>query len=301
MRRIACAMSLMALLACERQAGLDQESFDPDAELELDALDQGHADVDIDEVEPDAELQQEAIDADGELEMDTALELDAEVTLGEPEAPPPDLRGVVPGAFLPLAEPAPPARLLYTPSKGARGRGSFALVGQPAPELEVARWTEGTGPPPSIALGRGKVRHIYLFQGWCPGCTKRGFPVATKMEETFGDDEVEVIYVQTTFEGHSANDFQRARWERKKWRIEQRVGHDQPVNHDDHPRTMVTMRTGGTPWTVVLDPWGRVRFNDFTRSVGFHEGLVRSLIAEARLHNAASEAASEAAKKAAQP
>ena len=56
--------------------------------------------------------------------------------------------------------------LRYGPSKGARRSGAHRLVGTPAPELRIARWTSGDRAPASLASLRGQVVVLYAFQGW---------------------------------------------------------------------------------------------------------------------------------------
>jgi len=221
-------------------------------------------------VQLDAELQLEAdLDLAGDLDLETQ-----EKAEGRPAALEAPRLAVV-------AQP-PAATPIYRPSAGADRRGSSALLGQPAPELEVAEWTPGDRPPPTLKDNRGRVVVLYAFQGWCPGCQSRGFPVTTKLEQELEGEPVAFIYVQTTFEGFEANDYERAVDEQRRWRIEQPVGHDEPRGHDERPSTMRNFRTGGTPWTVMIDPWGRVRFNDFTRSYEQHRAMIDTLLDEAR-------------------
>ncbi len=56
--------------------------------------------------------------------------------------------------------------LRYGPSTGARRSGAHRLVGRPAPELRIARWTSGDRAPASLAALRGQVVVLYAFQGW---------------------------------------------------------------------------------------------------------------------------------------
>ncbi len=234
--------------------------LDLNAELELDAeLEQGHADLGLGDVAVDADLA---------------------LASGSPDAAE---RGSVrlPPRFALEGVPAPTATMLYKPSKSATRRGSAKLLGLPAPELVVDLWVPGDRPPPTVADNFGRVVVIYAFQGWCPGCQSRGFPVMRKIDERFAVEPVELVYVQTTFEGFEANDYDRAVNEQQQWRVRRPVGRDVAAGGAGRPSTMLSYRTGGTPWMVVIDPWGRVRFNDFTRDEAFHVDFVTSLLAEA--------------------
>jgi hypothetical protein len=105
--------------------------------------------------------------------------------------------------------------------------------------------------------------------------------VTTQLARDFAGHDVAFVYLQTTFEGFSSNDFERARSEQRKWRIRQPVGHDvaaDPADPRSRPNTMRDYRTGGTPWTVIIDKQGVIRFNDFTRDVVFHRRMITALL-----------------------
>ncbi len=77
-----------------------------------------------------------------------------------------------------------------------------------------------------------------------------------------GDPNVVFVAIQTVFEGFDVNTFERA------LEVAQQYGLEIPFGHDPGPdgRRSVVMqryRTGGTPWTVLVDRQGRVGFNDF--------------------------------------
>ena len=101
------------------------------------------------------------------------------------------------------------------------------------------------------------------------------------LQGMFAGRQVAFIYVQTTFEGFSSNDFERAKSEQRKWKIAGPVGHDVPNDATDprsRPNTMRDYRTGGTPWTVIIDRAGVIRFNDFTRDAEFHRRMIEGLL-----------------------
>jgi thiol-disulfide isomerase/thioredoxin len=139
----------------------------------------------------------------------------------------------------------------------ARKRG---IVGQPAPDLDVTEWVN-TKAPLDLAELRGKVVYLSFFQSWCPGCHKHGLPTLKAVAAHYEDDEgVVFLAVQTVFEGFETNTAAAA--------LETAVEHglDVPVGHDARPRgknVMSRYRSGGTPWTVIVDRKGVVRFNGF--------------------------------------
>jgi len=261
MRHVVAIGLLTLLTACVDRGG--------HADLDLDA------DLDLGQVDPDAELELEGLDVNGELGATDQSALIPEHLLlpGAGLSPP----------RLDVGELAPPIQgHFYRPSGGAQRRGSAALLGTKAKELDVDAWTPGDRSPVRLSEQRGRVVVIYAFQGWCPSCQSRGFPTTLKLRDELEGEPVEFVFIQTTFEGFAANDYDRALNEQKRWRIDRPVGHDAAANSEERPHTMTAFRTGGTPWTIVLDPWGRVRYNDFTRKYEMHRAHIDALLVEAR-------------------
>jgi hypothetical protein len=96
---------------------------------------------------------------------------------------------------------------------------------------------------------------------------------------------VKVFYVQTTFDLEDYNTFEAALSEAESWRVNAPVAQDAPGeptpdDPDPLPRTMRAYRTGGTPWTVVVDRGGLVRYNGPTPSFAFQRALVDELLKE---------------------
>ncbi|WP_415885103.1 hypothetical protein ACMXYO_10680 [Neptuniibacter sp. QD37_6] len=91
-----------------------------------------------------------------------------------------------------------------------------------------------------------------------------------KLKAAFPDDETIVAAViQTTFEGHTINNADALRKNQLKYRLDLPFGHDPgdtdlPRTDPGHfPNTMVSYRTGGTPWVTLIDPNGVVAFDGF--------------------------------------
>jgi hypothetical protein len=148
-----------------------------------------------------------------------------------------------------------------TDSIGARG-----IVGAKAPSLDgVQTWYgfKKNQKPPDIRKLKGKVLYLFFFQSWCPGGHSHGFPALKKTHEKFSKrDEVVFIAVQTVFEGFSVNTNARALQSAESFGLPIPVGHD-PGPLDKGSVIMRRYRTGGTPWTVIVDKQGVVRFNGF--------------------------------------
>ena len=118
--------------------------------------------------------------------------------------------------------------------------------------------------------------YLYCFQSWCPGCHSRGFPTLKKIiNEYAGDDSVGIVAVQTTFEGYSSNTFEHAKAIAKKYDLHIPIG--QSGANGSRSIMMRNYRTGGTPWTIIIDKNGVVRYNDFHITPENASKLIRKL------------------------
>ncbi len=66
------------------------------------------------------------------------------------------------------------------------------------------------------------------------------------------------------FEGHSINTEDKLRKNQLKYELQIPMAHaaGNQQKHDA-PQIMHNYRSGGTPWTVIIDPSGKVVFNHF--------------------------------------
>jgi len=155
-----------------------------------------------------------------------------------------------------------------TEAKSTRG-----IVGQIAPALNVSHWIDGHGEttsPFSVAEHRGKWVYLKCFQDWCPACHSVGFPNLQKLKAAFPDDsKIVAAVIQTTFEGHSVNNAKALRKNQLRYNLNLPFGHDAGDSSFPHtapgrfPSTMVSYRTGGTPWVTIIDPSGVVVYDGF--------------------------------------
>lgn len=143
----------------------------------------------------------------------------------------------------------------------------FGILDQAAPELQVQYWLDRNGVPTTYSVGAARGKWIYLecFQNWCPGCHKYGFPTLKKVADAFdGDDRVSVAAVQTVFEGFNSNTREAVRELQLRYELPIPMGHDPGTPDGERlPSTMLSYRTGGTPWVIVIEPGGRVAYNDY--------------------------------------
>lgn len=106
-----------------------------------------------------------------------------------------------------------------------------------------------------------------------------GFPTLKQLTETFKDDDsVVFLGVQTVFEGHRFNTRSKLRANQLNYKLKIPMAHDAgDPDSDSIPRTMKNYRSGGTPWTVIIDPSGRVVYNQFHIDAHKAASLIESL------------------------
>ena len=168
------------------------------------------------------------------------------------------------------------ALLVAGPAAGqSRTRG---IVGRQAPSWGVTEWINLPDGAATLDVAdlQGKVVYMLGFQSWCPGCHSRGLPTLKRLAGEYGDaDDVAFVAVQTVFEGYSTNTRQRA------WDTAREYGLTFPVGHDGtngrRSKIMQRYRTGGTPWVIIIDPQGRVRYNDFHIGLSKARSMIDSL------------------------
>ena len=92
-----------------------------------------------------------------------------------------------------------------------------------------------------------------------------GFPTLQKVTQAFKNkNQVVFLAVQTVFEGHEYNSRDKLRKNQLEWGLNIPMAHaaGNPQNHQI-PAIMKKYRSGGTPWTVLIDPKGKVVYNHF--------------------------------------
>jgi len=152
------------------------------------------------------------------------------------------------------------------------------ILGRDAPAWRVDQWFNLPTGLTTIDVDdfKGKVVYFYGFQSWCPGCHSRGFPTLRELIKRFeGEDNVAFVAVQTTFEGFHTNTAANALKTAKRYDLEIPIGHS--GSDGQRSRLMSDYRTGGTPWTVIIDHDGVVRFNDFHITPDRAERLINQL------------------------
>ncbi len=162
--------------------------------------------------------------------------------------------------------------LFLTLSLSARG-----IEGQKAPSFGVDEWIQTNGKSSlDIDDFKGKVLYLYGFQSWCPGCHSHGFPTLKTLSKYYENDkDVAFVAVQTVFEGFSSNTINAAKKIIKDYALTMPVG--QSGLNNKRSQLMINYKTGGTPWTIIVDKKGIVRFNNFHLTVDELKMMIDSL------------------------
>lgn len=136
-----------------------------------------------------------------------------------------------------------------------------------APEFKVESWIDTNGnktQPIKLTDCKGKFKVVYCFQSWCPGCHSKGLPDLKKMVEALQDNKnVVFLAIQTVFEGHHENTFEKIIETQKQYGLKIPFGHDAGDDGVSISNVMKNYQTGGTPWFLFIDKHDNVVFSDF--------------------------------------
>ena len=150
-----------------------------------------------------------------------------------------------------------------------------------AKEFEVKDWIDANGNKTEqikLADFKGKFKILYCFQSWCPGCHNKGLPDLKKMVEALeGNEKVKFLAIQTVFEGHQENTYEKMVETQKQYELKIPFGHDAGNDGKSHSNIMTNYQTGGTPWFIFIDKYDNVVFSDFhlnpDAAIAFLKGL----------------------------
>jgi peroxiredoxin len=136
-----------------------------------------------------------------------------------------------------------------------------------APEFNVKDWIDANGnKTEAVKLSdyKGQFKIVYCFQSWCPGCHSKGLPDLKKMVDAHkGNDKVTFLAVQTVFEGHHENTYEKMVETQRKYDLKIPFGHDAGDDGKSKSNIMANYQTGGTPWFLFIDKHDRIVFSDF--------------------------------------
>ena len=151
------------------------------------------------------------------------------------------------------------------------------ILDELAPELTVNEWSGiSEGISARLESNRGKVICLLLFQADCEWTQNVGLPDLKAIQDKFKDDpEVLLLAIHTPFRNYDENTFSNALQLVEKFEVDVPVGHDGSANK--RTVTYDAFNAYGTPWFVVVDKQGVVRFNDITLPLADATKLFRKL------------------------
>ena len=139
------------------------------------------------------------------------------------------------------------------------------------PELDVKQWVDASGTKTQtikLADYGEKFKVVFCFQSWCPGCHSRGLPDLKKMVTALSENRnVVFLAIQTVFEGHEENTFEKMLETQKQYDLNIPFGHDAGTDGESRSNVMTTFKTGGTPWFLFIDKHNNIVHSDFHLNV----------------------------------
>jgi hypothetical protein len=136
-----------------------------------------------------------------------------------------------------------------------------------APEFHVNEWFDKNGnKTEAIKLSDfdGKFKVLFCFQSWCRGCHSKGFPDLKKMiEAANGNVNVVFLAIQTVFEGHHENTFDKMLEIQKLYDLKIPFGNDAGDDGKSISKIFWNYNIGGTPWFIFIDKNNKVVYSDF--------------------------------------
>lgn len=136
-----------------------------------------------------------------------------------------------------------------------------------ASEFDVKQWIDANGnktEPINLSDFNGKFKVVYCFQSWCPGCHSKGLPDLKKMVDALsGNTNVVFLAIQTVFEGHNENTYEKMVETQTQYDLKIPFGHDAGNDGKSKSNIMYNYQTGGTPWFIFIDKHNNVVYSDF--------------------------------------
>lgn len=154
------------------------------------------------------------------------------------------------------------------------------VLGRAAPELLVEKWAlPGEATPPRLSALKGKVVAMLFFQATCRSCHNVGFPLMQEIEKQLGaNPDLTTLYLQTTFEAHGENTFDAGRATVAKYGLKGPFAQDRRMPGSIVPATFQRFRAGMSPWIVIVDREGVVRYSGYPDYRNKTLALLRDLL-----------------------
>jgi len=153
-----------------------------------------------------------------------------------------------------------------------------------APELQVQEWI-GSDSNITLKSLRGKVILIEAFQLLCPACVSHAIPQAIKVRNSFKTQDLAVLGLHTVFEHHDGMQKSTLAAFIHEYKVNFPVAIDQQKEGTPIPKTMSEYNMRGTPTTILIDRFGKIRAHYFGLVEDLNLGAeIAFLIAERTAH-----------------
>lgn len=180
-----------------------------------------------------------------------------------------------------------------SPDRPREATGTVAGREPPlAPELAASEWFN-TKAPLTLAALRGRPVFLHAFQLLCPGCISEALPQVRRIEQVFGQTDLQIIGIHTVFEHHAAMTPVTLRAFLHEYRITSPIAVDLADRTSDIPVTMRRFGMRGTPSSVLIGRDGTILHHAF--------GVEEDLVLGARIAMALAAAASASSTTDIQP
>ncbi len=154
------------------------------------------------------------------------------------------------------------AALKKTVKKYQAGETKENIVGKVAPAWRVSAWANLPKGKRVLDVGdySGKVVYLHFFQAGCAVCQGESIPTMKMVKEYYaGNETVAFVAIQTVFEQTDTNTLKAG------VKLLQSKGLDVACGHaagDTVPEIAGRYKAAGTPWTVIIGPYGIVKYSN---------------------------------------
>lgn len=134
--------------------------------------------------------------------------------------------------------------------------------------LHLKNWINPVGQkinPVDFSDYNNQFKIFFCFQHWCPGCHSSGFPSLIKLVDALEQNpNISFFAIQTVFEGHEENTFEKLIETQKKYNLKIPFAHDSgDASSGNRSKLMNAFNTGGTPWFLFINQKNQIVFSDF--------------------------------------
>lgn len=90
-------------------------------------------------------------------------------------------------------------------------------------------------------------------------------------------NNISFLAIQTVFEGHESNNYEKMIETQKQYELEIPFGHNAGDDGKSRSNIMTNYQTGGTPWFIFIDKHDNIVFSDFHLNVDAAISFLKTL------------------------